>query len=37
MIVATEAAQKRDLPRLEKMLSPDGLQKKPGWVVPGRA
>ncbi len=32
MIVATEAAQKRDLPRLEKMLSPDGLQKKLGGL-----
>ncbi len=28
MIVAAEAAQKRDLPRLEEMLSPEGLQRK---------
>lgn len=28
MIVAAEGAQKRDLPRLEEMLSADGLQRK---------
>ncbi len=28
MVVAAEAAQKRNLPRLEEMLSPDGLQRK---------
>ncbi|MDR7866154.1 MAG: hypothetical protein RIN56_05000 [Sporomusaceae bacterium] len=28
MVVAAEAAQKRDLPRMEEMLSPDGLQRK---------
>lgn len=32
MIVAAEAAQKRDLPRLEEALSADGLQRKIGGL-----
>jgi hypothetical protein len=36
MVVAAEAAQKRDLPRLEEKLSADGLQKKiDGLYRPG--